>query len=51
MKKLKTLLPAIITPMEHIITLFLKHGLFPEKLKLAKVAPVFKKGDKTNMNN
>jgi hypothetical protein len=51
MKTLKTLLPAIITPMEHIINLSLKHGVFPDKLKLAKVTPVFKKGDKTNMNN
>ena len=26
-------------------------GVFPEKLKLAKVSPVFKKGNKSDMNN
>jgi hypothetical protein len=26
-------------------------GLFPEALKVARVIPVFKKGDRTNVNN
>jgi hypothetical protein len=34
-----------------IINLSLKYGVFPDKLKLAQVTPVFKKGDKTNMNS
>ena len=29
----------------------LKSGIFPEVLKTAKVIPIFKKGDKTNLNN
>ena len=26
-------------------------GIFPDKLKIAKVVPIFKKGDKLNINN
>ena len=35
----------------HIINQSLHTGIFPDKLKLAKVIPVFKKGDKTKLDN
>ena len=35
----------------HIINLSLHTGIFPDKLKLAKVIPVFKKGDRTKLDN
>ena len=34
-----------------LINLYICEGVFPEKLKLAKVSPVFKKGNKSDMNN
>ena len=35
----------------HIINQSLHTDIFPDKLKLAKVIPVFKKGDRTKLNN
>ena len=35
----------------HIINQSLHTGIFPDKLKLAKVIPVFKKGDRTKLDN
>ena len=35
----------------HLINETIKNGVFPEVLKTAKVIPIFKKGDKTNLNN
>jgi len=34
-----------------IINLFISHSIFPEDLKIAKVIPLFKSGDKSNMSN
>ena len=31
----------------NIFSLSLKKGIFPEKMKIAKVSPIFKKGDKS----
>lgn len=38
-------------PLSHIINLSLNTGIYPKKLKLAIVKPVYKKGDKHNMKN
>ena len=38
-------------PIAHIINLSLKSGIVPQKLKIAKVTPVFKKEDKTDPGN
>ena len=32
----------------HIWSLSLKSGVFPEQLKIAKIAPVYKKGEKSD---
>ena len=45
-KLLKYLSPALLKPLTLIINQSLITGLFPEKLKIAKVQPLFKKGDK-----
>lgn len=41
----------ISEPLSYIINLCIEEGIFPDKLKISIVKPVFKKGDKTNMNN
>ena len=41
----------ISVPLSCIFNLSLCEGVFPDKLKVAKVYPVFKKGNKSDMNN
>ena len=48
---LKFLSPGLIKPLTLIINQSLITGIFPEKLKLAKVIPLYKKDDKLIMNN
>ena len=38
-------------PLLHIINNYLKHGVFPEALKLTVVKPIFKKGDPAVCDN
>ena len=35
----------------NIFSLPLKKGIFPEKMKIATVSPIFKKGDKSILSN
>ena len=42
------------TYVEHITVLInnsFYHGIFPDELKLARVVPIFKSGDSSNINN
>ena len=48
---LKKIIPEIKAPLTIIINQTLKTGIFPDKLKIAKVLPLFKKGDKTVFTN
>ena len=41
----------IIEPLIHIYNLSLSTGIVPEKLKMAKVIPIFKKGDESVISN
>ena len=42
----------VITPyLMHLFNVCLKNGLFPEVLKVSKVIPIYKPGDKTKVNN
>ena len=41
----------IIFVLSHIFNLSLKEGIFPDKMKIAKVIPIFKKGPKTRVEN
>ena len=38
-------------PLCHILHLSLSTGIFPDKLKIARVTPVFKSGDKCELSN
>ena len=50
-KLLKLLSPAITPPLTMIINQSLLTGIFPEKLKIAKAIPLYKKGDPLIMGN
>ena len=50
-KLLKYLAPALRQPLTVIINQLLLTGIFPEKLKIAKVLPLFKKNDCMIMDN
>ena len=48
---LKSIANEIIEPLTLIINQSLETGIFPDAFKTSKVTPVYKKGDKTNLNN
>ena len=50
-KVIKLVIGHISKPLCHIFNLCLLNGNFPDKLKLAKVSPIFKKGDKQVLSN
>ena len=41
----------ILRPLVHICNLSFTEGIFPSDLKIAKVVPIYKKGDKTLLSN
>jgi hypothetical protein len=38
-------------PLTHVFNLSLKFGIIPELMKIAKIRPLFKKGDKLEIHN
>ena len=50
-KLLKFLSPPLISPLRVIINQSLITGIYPDKLKIAKVIPLFKKDDKAKTDN
>lgn len=50
-KIVKSCIPYIVAPLQHLINLTLKHGSFPTILKQAIIKPIYKKGNKANMEN
>ena len=50
-KLLKKIKYSILTPLLHIFNLSLKNGIFPTDMKLAEIIPLYKKGEKTYMEN
>ena len=51
MKFLKDVFQYILKPFTRICNLSFRDGIFPDKMKLAKVIPLFKSGDKGSFNN
>ena len=47
----KKCIQAYIKPLTHIINMSLAEGMFPYELKLARVVPIYKSGDKKCINN
>ena len=50
-KLLQQIAPFIITPLHYLINLSLESGYIPRELKLAKVVPIYKDGDKHEFTN
>ena len=50
-KLLKTLRPILVSPVTIVINQSLNSGIFPDKLKLAKVIPIHKKDKKEDVEN
>lgn len=48
---LKSASASLAFPLTHVINLSLKTGIFPDHLKKAKVIPIFKSGDRNNINS
>ena len=48
---LRSVINSISSPLCHIFNLSFKKGIFPEPLKVSKVIPIFKKGDKESLDN
>jgi hypothetical protein len=48
---LKKTIHNLLAPLRHIFTLSLTSGNVPNKLKIAKIVPIFKSGDSFDMNN
>ena len=47
----KTCFDSVSSPLKHIFQLSLKNGIFPENLKIARVTPIFKAGEKSLLTN
>ena len=48
---IKTMFQRFLTPLTHILNLSIIQGTFPDSMKIAKVIPLFKSGDKMKINN
>ena len=48
---LKSISNEIVKPLTLIINQSLETGIFPNAFKTSKVIPIYKKGDKANLNN
>lgn len=48
---LKRIIYTVVDPLCHLVNLCFKQGIFPRPLKLARIVPVFKRGDKNDCSN
>lgn len=51
MKVIKYTIESIVKPLTHIFNLSLQNGQFPHQMKIAKVIPLYKTGDKHHFTN
>jgi len=51
MSFLKRIVLNIFSPLKHVIALSLSTGSVPTQFKIAKIVPIFKSGEKNNMDN
>ena len=48
---LKCIIESIAEPISALINIFMNKGMFPDKMKIAKVCPIFKSGEKSKFIN
>ena len=48
---IKSVIGTISKPLCHIYNMSMNEGIFPDKLKIARVTPIYKKGDKSEVSN
>ena len=48
---LKKCFTSLCEPLKYLFNLSIKKGIFPDDLKIAKVAPIYKTDDKSNLSN
>lgn len=48
---IKSIIETILKPFTYICNLSLQAGIFPDEMKIAKVIPIYKNGDKQLLNN
>jgi hypothetical protein len=48
---LKAIYPSILDPLVYLINTSMSSGVFPDIYKIARVIPIFKSGDKSDVNN
>ena len=48
---LKTVLTVICEPLKYLFNLAVEKGIFPDDLKIAKVTPIYKADDKSDLSN
>ena len=51
MSIIKRSINSIFSPLTHIVNLSIVHGIVPNELKIARVVPIFKSGDKALFSN
>ena len=47
----KKIIPYIVKPLAHICNISLMNGIFPDRMKIARVIPLFKNGDVKEFSN
>ena len=48
---IKSTFSSVVQPFLYICNLSFQSGIFPDKIKIAKVIPLFKSGDDSTFNN
>ena len=51
MSLVKLVIPYIVKPLKHIFNISLQKGVFPDRMKIARVIPIFKTGDVQEFSN
>ena len=51
MSLVKLVIPYTVKPLKHIFNISLQKGVFPDRMKIARVIPIFKTGDVQEFSN